>query len=164
MLIGYARVSKGDDQSNKAQAKALADTGCKRIFKEEASGGRWERPELHRMLDHLRQGDTIVVLEARPPVTLAQGRAGYHGADRDRRCRIPLSDRGDRYNDTGRAHDDADGRFLRRIRARHDPRTHLRRVGLGAIRGQDRRPPQEAQSKETAGNRRERLVRTQDSR
>ncbi|MER8970877.1 recombinase family protein, partial [Mesorhizobium sp. M0808] len=53
--------SKGDDQSNKAQAKALADAGCKRIFKEEASGGRWERPELHRMLDHLRQGDTIVV-------------------------------------------------------------------------------------------------------
>ncbi|MER9048017.1 recombinase family protein [Mesorhizobium sp. M0923] len=54
-------LSKGDDQSNKAQAKALADAGCKRIFKEEASGGRWERPELHRMLDHLRQGDTIVV-------------------------------------------------------------------------------------------------------
>ncbi len=61
MLIGYARVSKGDDQSNKAQAKALADAGCKRIFKEEASGGRWERPELHRMLDQLREVDTIVV-------------------------------------------------------------------------------------------------------
>ncbi|MCM5693573.1 recombinase family protein [Sinorhizobium meliloti] len=61
VLIGYARVSKGDDQSNKAQAKALADAGCKGIFKEEASGGRWERPELHRMLDHLRQGDTVVV-------------------------------------------------------------------------------------------------------
>lgn len=61
VLIGYARVSKGDDQSNKAQAKALADAGCNRIFKEEASGGRWERPELHRMLDHLRESDTIVV-------------------------------------------------------------------------------------------------------
>ena len=61
MLIGYARVSRGDDQSNKAQARALADAGCKRIFKEEASGGRWERPELHRMLDHLRESDTVVV-------------------------------------------------------------------------------------------------------
>lgn len=61
MLIGYARVSKGDEQSNKAQARALIEVGCKRIFREEASGGRWERPELHRMLDHLREGDTIVV-------------------------------------------------------------------------------------------------------
>ncbi|RUX82967.1 recombinase family protein, partial [Mesorhizobium sp. M2A.F.Ca.ET.040.01.1.1] len=61
MLIGYARVSKGDEQSNKAQARALTEDGCKRIFKEEASGGRWERPELHRMLDRLRESDTIVV-------------------------------------------------------------------------------------------------------
>ncbi len=61
MLIGYARVSKGDEQSNEAQARALIEVGCKRIFREEASGGRWEWPELHRMLDHLREGDTIVV-------------------------------------------------------------------------------------------------------
>jgi DNA invertase Pin-like site-specific DNA recombinase len=61
VLIGYARVSKGDEQSNEAQARALIEVGCKRIFREEASGGRWERPELHRMLDHLREGDTIVV-------------------------------------------------------------------------------------------------------
>ena len=56
MLIGYARVSKGDDQSNRAQARALAEAGCKRVFEEKASGGRWERPELHRMLDQLRDG------------------------------------------------------------------------------------------------------------
>lgn len=61
MLIGYARVSKGDDQSNKAQARALAEAGCKRVFEEKASGGRWERPELHRMLNQLRDGDTVVV-------------------------------------------------------------------------------------------------------
>jgi len=61
MLIGYARVSKGDDQSNRAQARALAESGCKRVFEEKASGGRWERPELHRMLDQLRDGDTVVV-------------------------------------------------------------------------------------------------------
>ncbi|MFB9985762.1 recombinase family protein [Mesorhizobium kowhaii] len=61
MLIGYARVSRGDEQSNKAQARALTDAGCKRIFEEEASGGRWERPELHKMLGHLREGDTVVV-------------------------------------------------------------------------------------------------------
>ncbi|WP_082929175.1 recombinase family protein [Rhizobium aegyptiacum] len=46
MLIGYARVSKGDEQSNKAQARALSEAGCKRVFEEKASGGRWDRPEL----------------------------------------------------------------------------------------------------------------------
>ena len=61
MLIGYARVSKGDEQSNKAQARALSKAGCKRVFEEKASGGRWDRPELHRMLDQLRDGDTVVV-------------------------------------------------------------------------------------------------------
>ncbi|WP_165222074.1 recombinase family protein [Affinirhizobium pseudoryzae] len=61
MLIGYARVSKGDEQSNKAQARALANAGCARVFEEKASGGRWDRPELHRMLDQLREGDTVVV-------------------------------------------------------------------------------------------------------
>ena len=31
------------------------------LFEEAASGGRWDRPELHRLLDHLREGDTVVV-------------------------------------------------------------------------------------------------------
>jgi DNA invertase Pin-like site-specific DNA recombinase len=31
------------------------------LFEETASGGRWDRPELHRLLDHLREGDTVVV-------------------------------------------------------------------------------------------------------
>jgi DNA invertase Pin-like site-specific DNA recombinase len=61
LLLGYARVSKGDDQTNTLQARALRAAGCRRIFEETASGGRWDRPELHRMLDQLRQGDTIVV-------------------------------------------------------------------------------------------------------
>ena len=61
MLIGYARVSKGDEQSSKAQGRALSEAGCKRVFEEKASGGRWDRPELHRMLDQLRDGDTVVV-------------------------------------------------------------------------------------------------------
>jgi DNA invertase Pin-like site-specific DNA recombinase len=61
LLLGYARVSKGDDQNNVLQTKALKAAGCRRLFEETASGGRWDRPELHRMLDHLREGDTIVV-------------------------------------------------------------------------------------------------------
>jgi DNA invertase Pin-like site-specific DNA recombinase len=60
-LIGYARISKGDDQSNALQLKALKAAGCKRVFEEAASGGRWDRPELHRMLDQLREGDVVIV-------------------------------------------------------------------------------------------------------
>jgi DNA invertase Pin-like site-specific DNA recombinase len=60
-LLGYARVSKGDEQNNTLQTKVLKAAGCQRIFEESASGGRWDRPELHRVLDHLREGDTIVV-------------------------------------------------------------------------------------------------------
>jgi DNA invertase Pin-like site-specific DNA recombinase len=61
LLLGYARVSKGEEQSNAVQAKALRTASCHRIFEETASGGRWDRPELHRMLDQLRKGDVVVV-------------------------------------------------------------------------------------------------------
>lgn len=54
MLIGYARVST-DNQDTAAQVKALKAAGCERIYREKASGGRWDRPELNRLLDQLRQ-------------------------------------------------------------------------------------------------------------
>ena len=38
LLLGYARVSKGDDQTNIMQARALRATGCRRIFEKAASG------------------------------------------------------------------------------------------------------------------------------
>ncbi|MDF3016435.1 MAG: resolvase [Thermomicrobiales bacterium] len=61
MLLGYARVSKADDQDTAAQVSALKAAGCTRVYEETASGGRWDRPELHRLLDHLRDGDALVV-------------------------------------------------------------------------------------------------------
>src|SRR6187551_2304914 len=61
MLLGYARVSKADDQDTAAQVSALKAAGCTRIYEEKASGGRWDRPELHWVLDHLRAGDVLVV-------------------------------------------------------------------------------------------------------
>ena len=60
MLIGYARVST-DDQDTAVQVKTLKAAGCERIYREKASGGRWDRPELHRLLDQLRKGDVLVV-------------------------------------------------------------------------------------------------------
>src|SRR4051794_26659002 len=61
MLLGYARVWKAEDQDPAAQVSALKAAGCTRVYEEKASGGRWDRPELHRLLDHLRNGDAVVV-------------------------------------------------------------------------------------------------------
>jgi len=60
MRIGYARVST-QEQDTTAQIAALTAAGCELIFREKASGGRWERPELHRLLTQLRKGDVVVV-------------------------------------------------------------------------------------------------------
>ena len=60
MLIGYARVST-NEQETAAQVTALKAAGCERIYREKASGGRWDRPELQRLLDQLRKGDVLVV-------------------------------------------------------------------------------------------------------
>ena len=60
MLIGYARVSTSD-QDTAAQSAALKAAGCEVVFREKASGGRWDRPELHKLLGELRKGDVIVV-------------------------------------------------------------------------------------------------------
>ncbi|MGB3222965.1 MAG: recombinase family protein [Desulforhopalus sp.] len=60
MFIGYARVST-QDQDSAAQIDALKTAGCERIFQEKASGGRWNRPELHSLLGQLRKGDVLIV-------------------------------------------------------------------------------------------------------
>jgi len=60
MLFGYARVSK-DDQDTATQVAALKAAGCDKIYREKASGGRWDRPELHRLIEQLRKGDVLVV-------------------------------------------------------------------------------------------------------
>lgn len=61
MLFGYARVSKGEDQSTAAQRRLLREAGAEKIYEEAASGGRWDRPQLTRLLDQLRSGDVVMV-------------------------------------------------------------------------------------------------------
>ena len=61
MLLGYARVSKGGDQDPAPQTAALKAAGCERIFEERMTGSRWDRPELQRLMEHLRPGDVLVV-------------------------------------------------------------------------------------------------------
>jgi DNA invertase Pin-like site-specific DNA recombinase len=61
MLFGYARVSKGEDQSTTAQRRLLREAGAEKVYEETMSGGRWDRPELTRLLDQLRPGDVVLV-------------------------------------------------------------------------------------------------------
>lgn len=60
MLIGYARVST-QDQNLELQQQALTQAGCQKIFEDKVSGTRADRPGLAKMLDMLREGDTLVV-------------------------------------------------------------------------------------------------------
>lgn len=60
MLVGYARVST-EDQKLEIQLQTLKQAGCKRIFQEKVSGAHRQRPELAKMLEQLRDGDTVIV-------------------------------------------------------------------------------------------------------
>ncbi|MFD0827085.1 recombinase family protein [Neobacillus sp. M.A.Huq-85] len=58
--FGYARVST-DDQSLDLQLDALNKYGVDEMFIEKESGKKKDRPQLERLLDKLREGDTVVV-------------------------------------------------------------------------------------------------------
>ena len=60
MLIGYARVSTGD-QSFTLQIDALEEAGCERVFQDQVSGVVNTRPNLNQALNFARPGDTLVV-------------------------------------------------------------------------------------------------------
>jgi len=60
MLVGYARVST-QAQNLELQREALSQAGCQKIFEDQVSGTRAERPSLAKALDMLREGDTLVV-------------------------------------------------------------------------------------------------------
>ncbi len=60
MLIGYARVSTGD-QNLDLQKNALIRAECELVFEDMASGKNARRPGLKRALRRLRPGDVLVV-------------------------------------------------------------------------------------------------------
>jgi DNA invertase Pin-like site-specific DNA recombinase len=59
-LLGYARVSTLEQNAD-LQRDALRVAGCWRVFTDHVSGVREQRPELDRVLEALRPGDTLVV-------------------------------------------------------------------------------------------------------
>jgi DNA invertase Pin-like site-specific DNA recombinase len=58
--VGYARVST-DGQQLESQIEQLEQAGCRRIYREKASGARADRRELARLLTSLKSGDTVII-------------------------------------------------------------------------------------------------------
>jgi len=60
VLLGYARVSPAE-QNTDLQTDELRSAGCDEVFVDHASGVLDRRPELDKVLERLRPGDTLVV-------------------------------------------------------------------------------------------------------
>ena len=60
MIVGYSRISHSS-QDHAAQNDALLKAGAERLFIETGTGTRIDRPELAKMLDFMRPGDTCLV-------------------------------------------------------------------------------------------------------
>lgn len=65
MIYGYARVStKGqakDGNSLEAQEKLLKENGAVEVYRDAFTGTKVDRPELNKLLNLLKEGDTIIV-------------------------------------------------------------------------------------------------------
>lgn len=60
MLIGYARVST-TEQNLDLQLNALKEIGCGKLYQDQLSGARLNRPGLEAALNDIRKHDTLVV-------------------------------------------------------------------------------------------------------
>ena len=60
MIYGYSRVST-DGQSLTAQVESLTKAGAEKVFREVASGTKTDRPQLHRLIKVLQEGDVVMV-------------------------------------------------------------------------------------------------------
>lgn len=60
MKVGYIRTSK-KDQNPEMQRRDLLAAGCEKIFEEQISSRKLDRPELRTALEFCRKGDELVV-------------------------------------------------------------------------------------------------------
>lgn len=65
MIYGYARVSTvsqgRDGNSLEDQVAALRSYGCQEIIEEAFSGKTMDRPQFRKLMEELKEGDTLVV-------------------------------------------------------------------------------------------------------
>ena len=61
-LVGYAWTSTTDQKAGlEAQLRDLHAAGCAKVFHEELSAVAIKRPELDRVIEYVREGDTLIV-------------------------------------------------------------------------------------------------------
>lgn len=60
MKVGYVRIST-KEQNTARQDLLMQELEVERVFTDKVSGKNQERPELHRMLDFVREGDSLTV-------------------------------------------------------------------------------------------------------
>ena len=60
MTVGYVRTSTRE-QNTARQDELMNQLGAEKVFTDRMSGKNTDRPELHRMMDFVREGDTVVV-------------------------------------------------------------------------------------------------------
>ena len=123
MLIGYARIST-IEQDTKAQVAALQSAGCELVFREKASGGRWDRPQLHKVLSQLRKGDVLVVWKLDRLSRALRDVLTIMERVQERKAGFRSLTKGGGHNDARGSDDDADGRRGRGVRARNAQGTY----------------------------------------
>ena len=60
MKVGYIRTSK-TDQNPELQRRDLLAAGCEKVFEEQISSRKADRPQLRAALEYVREGDALVV-------------------------------------------------------------------------------------------------------
>jgi DNA invertase Pin-like site-specific DNA recombinase len=85
MMVGYARVSTGEQNPN-MQIDALKAAGCEEIFIDELGGAKTERPGVSKGFVFVRQNDTLM---AGLHAARARGRLGGRHSLTDDQINMP---------------------------------------------------------------------------
>src|SRR5271165_2255902 len=121
LLIGYARVSKADDQDTAAQVKSAAPGRLQTNLRGE--GVRWQvgSAPTSKSIGAVEGRRRVGCLETGPPVPVSKRPPSHHGTSTGRRRRLPKRHRGGGYHDFRREDGDANAWQLRRIRTLDGP-------------------------------------------
>jgi DNA invertase Pin-like site-specific DNA recombinase len=142
MKYGYARVST-DGQSVDAQVRQLTKAGCKKVFRETASGAKTDRAQLRKALAVLDAGDVFMVTRLDRLARSTRDLLNTLGTIADRKA--GFRSLGDTWADTATAH----GRLMLTVLgglAEFERELIRARTGEGLTRAQARgvkmgRPP-----------------------